>query len=145
MRLALFHLWLSMITLAILCIAGLQAILLAIQERLLRLSPSDSFIQKLPPLVTMEKFLFQTIVVGFILLSLLLGSSFYEFHGLLWQHLLWQKIVLVMIAWAIFVILLMGRYGWGWRGRKAIYGTFFGVLLVVIVYVGSQFIMEGWH
>ena len=41
---------LSIVTSGILVIAGLQAVLLALQERLLRLRPSGTHIQKLSPL-----------------------------------------------------------------------------------------------
>ena len=46
--------------------------------------------------------------------------------------------VIVVVAWVIIGLLLLGRYLWGWRGRKAIYCTFSGVLLLLIVYFGSK-------
>ncbi len=142
--LVLLHVLLSGITFAVLVIAGFQAVLLAIQERWLRFASNGHFIQKLPPLITMEKLLFRTIIVGFVLLSVLLVTSFYAFHDLLWHNrLLLQKTILVLVAWVIFAVLLLGRFAWGWRGRKAIYGTFFGVLLLIVIYFGSQLMLEG--
>lgn len=140
------HLTLSIITSVVLCVAGLTALLLAIQEHLVRVAPSGHIICRLPPLITMEKLLFQIIAVGFLLLSLLLITSIYYFHDLLIGHwLLWQKTMLVISAWIIFAVLLIGRYVSGWRGRKAIYGTLFGVLLLILVYCGSQFVLKGIH
>lgn len=137
----LFHIVLSVITFAILCVAGLQAVLLAIQERTLRSKPAGTFIHKLPPLITMEKFLFQMIGVGFAFLSLLLVTSIYFFHSkMLHDIFLFQKTTLVISAWIIFAILLLGRYLRGWRGRKAVYCTLYGVLLLLIVYFGSKLI-----
>lgn len=135
----LFHILLSVITFAVMCMAGLQAILLAVQQRILRLKPAGTLLHKLPPLITMEKLLFQTIAIGFVLLSLLLVTSLYAFYAvLLRDSVILQKTVIVVVAWVIIGLLLLGRYLWGWRGRKAIYCTFSGVLLLLIVYFGSK-------
>lgn len=137
----LFHIILSIVTFAILCVAGFQAFLLALQERTLRLNPEREFIHRLPPLVTMEKLLFQIITAGFVFLSILLVTSIYYFHAQLLQNILvFQKTTLVVFAWMIFAMLLSGRYLWGWRGRKAVYCTLYGVLLLLIVYFGSKLI-----
>lgn len=133
----LFHIFLSVITFAVMCVAGFQAILLAIQERVLRTKLGGTLLHKLPPLITMEKLLFQMLTTGFVLLSLLLATSLYSFHTILLSDaVILQKAVIVLAAWAIIGALLLGRYLWGWRGRKAIYCTLFGVLLLLIVYFG---------
>ena len=135
----LVHIVLSIITSAVLSLAGLQAIVLALQEYMVRVRPGARFIRHLPPLVDMEKLLFQTILSGFVLLSLLSVVSVYYFHHILMRNsMIFQKTVLVMWAWVIFATLLLGRALWGWRGRKAVYGTLCGVLLLVFVYFGSQ-------
>ena len=140
------HIILSVITSVVLCIAGLTALILAFQERRMRVSPGSLFIRRLPPLIVMEKLLFQIIIIGFVLLSLLSLTSIYYFHEFLSKHwLLWQKTILVIVAWIIFAMLLMGRYVWGWRGRKAIYGTLLGVLLLIVIYCGSKLVLEGLH
>lgn len=140
------HIVLSIITSVVLCLAGFVALILAIQERFVRTRPGSAFIRNLPPLITMEKLLFQIIIVGFVLLNFLLITSIYYFHQWLMDNrLLWQKMVLVFLAWIIFAALLAGRYFWGWRGRKAIYGTLCGVLLLIVVYFGSRLILEGIH
>ena len=33
----------------------------------------------------------------------------------------------------------------GVAGRKAIYGTLFGVLLLILIYFGSKLLLEGLH
>lgn len=136
------HIVLSIITSIVLCLAGFVALILAIQERLVRTRPGSAFIRRLPPLISMEKLLFQIIIVGFVLLNFLLITSIYYFHQWLMDNrLLWQKMILVFLAWVIFAALLGGRYFWGWRGRKAIYGTLCGVLLLIVVYFGSRLIL----
>jgi ABC-type uncharacterized transport system permease subunit len=137
----LLHILLSVLTLSVLSVAGLQAILLAILERQLRSRPSLNMIQKLPALETMEILLFQMISCGFLLLTVLLFSSLYFYYPTLGGDML-QKTVLAIVAWLIFAWLLAGRYYLGWRGHKAIYGTLTGVLLLAIVYFGSQLFWE---
>lgn len=140
------HLTLSIVTSIVLGLAGLLALLLAVQERLVRYRPHETVIRRFPPLMTMEKLLFLTIVLGFILLSLLLATSIYYFHDEFWQNWwLRQKTILASIAWFIFAVLLIGRYRFGWRGRKAIYGTLFGVLLLAVIYFLSRLVWEGLH
>lgn len=139
----LFHIALSLLTFSVLCMAGAQALLLAVQERLLRGRPRGGFLHQLPPLEVMESLLFKMIIAGFVLLSVLLGTSFYFFHAVLWTNQwLIHKTMLVLLAWVIFAVLLLGRYLRGWRGRKAIYGTLWGVLLLVVVYFGSKLMLQ---
>jgi ABC-type uncharacterized transport system permease subunit len=129
----LFHILLATATFGVLCVAGLQAVLLAIMHRQLHHKQSSGLFQKLPPLETLETLLFQLIRLGFILLTLLIITSIYFFHqDLLQQNL--QKTLLAVVAWTIFAILLLGRYFLGWRGRKAIYYTLSGVMLLMILY-----------
>lgn len=129
----LFHILLATITFGVLCLAGLQAVLLAILQRQLHHKQLSGFFQKLPPLETLETLLFQLICLGFALLTFLIITSIYFFHqDLLQQNL--QKTVLAAVAWAIFAILLLGRYFLGWRGRKAVYYTLSGVMLLMVLY-----------
>lgn len=137
----LWHILLSALAFSVLCIAGLQAVLLAIQEQQLRNKYVSVWIQKLPAIETMEALLFQIIALGFLLLTLLIITSIGFFHQRVTLGLI-QKIILATIAWIIFGILLLGRYWFGWRGRKAIYGTLVGVLILIITYFGSILLME---
>ena len=99
--------------------------------------------QKIPPLETMEALLFQVIALGFILLSVVLFSSLYFYRSIILVHgMVLQKTALVSAAWLVFAVLLLGRYHWGWRGRKAIYCTLAGVGLLLIAYFGSKVVLE---
>jgi ABC-type uncharacterized transport system permease subunit len=137
----LVHILLSVFTVSVLSVAGLQAVLLAILEHQLRSQPTSHVIQQLPALETMEKLLFQLISCGFLFLTILLASSLYFYYPTLSGDML-QKTLLALVTWIIFAWLLAGRYYLGWRGRKAIYGTLSGVLLLAIIYCGSQLFWE---
>lgn len=133
----LFHIILSEVAFCVLSIAGLLAILLAAQECCLRYKKMLGIMSQLPAVESMEAFLFQVIYCGFILLSIVLISSIYFYYDLLWtRYDVLQKALLVTLAWIVFAWLLIGRHYMGWRGRKAINGTLFAVLLLFISYFG---------
>jgi ABC-type uncharacterized transport system permease subunit len=89
----------------------------------------------------MEKTLFGTIGIGVILLSGVLITSILFFHQVLLNIFL-QKTILTLLAWLVFSSLLVGRFYFGWRGRKAIYCTLSGVAILSIIYFSSIIIME---
>jgi ABC-type uncharacterized transport system permease subunit len=55
-----------------------------------------------------------------------------------WDH----KTVLSFVAWALFALLLAGRHWRGWRGQQATRWLYAGVLVLLLAYVGSRFVME---
>jgi len=132
------HILLSTLAFVVLCVAALQATLLVIQERVLRHKQAIAIIQSLPALESMEKWLFQLILLGFILLTLTLITSIFSFSHLLTTPLL-QKTVLSFLAWIIFLALLIRRYYFGWRGTSAIRWTFMGLFLVMVIYFAALF------
>jgi len=136
----LVHILLSVFTFSVLCVAALQGILLAIQDRRLHFKNTSHVTEKLPPLEVMESLMFQLIWLGFLLLSVLLVTSFYSFYHRMTAQLI-DKSILVILSWGIFAVLLVGRHLFGWRGRKAIYSTLSGVGLLVVVYFGSELVM----
>jgi ABC-type uncharacterized transport system permease subunit len=135
----LIHILSAVAAFSVLSLAFFQALVLALQEGLLRKNYSGKMLNQLPPIESMEKTLFQMITLGFGLLTLVIVSSFYFFSHLFIQPML-GKTVLVVGAWIIFGILLLGRYFFGWRGRNIVYQTVSGFVLLIVIYFGSQFI-----
>lgn len=133
----LIHILSAAAAFSVLSLACVQALLLRVQDGMLRHSYSGPLIQRLPPLEIMEGLLFQMVWLGFVLLSLVMISSFYFFQPLA-VHALLAKTILVVITWLLFAILLGGRYFFGWRGRKITYQTFCGFMLLIVIYVGSN-------
>ncbi len=133
----LLHILLSTLAFSLLSIAGLQAILLALQDRWLRNKQAVGIIRILPPLEVMETLLFQIIVVGFAFLTLVLITSCWAFFPVFNANL-WQKSILAFMAWVVFAILLIGRSYFGWRGQQAIRWTLSGVFFVMVTYFGSK-------
>jgi ABC-type uncharacterized transport system permease subunit len=95
------------------------------------------------PLLTLERITFRLVTAGFVLLSitLLMGIGFGETvygHALNWDH----KTVFSVLAWLTFAVLLVGRAGFGWRGRRAVNMLYGGSALLLLAYVGSRFVLE---
>lgn len=138
MKLIQLHILLSTLAFSVLCVAALQAMVLAVQEHLLRYKQFNKFLTMLPAMQAMEVFLFRIITVGFVLLTLVLISSLFSFQHV-FASSLWQKTLLSLFAWLVFMALLLGRYYFGWRGKVAIRWTLSGVFLVVLIYLGTIF------
>ena len=135
------HILGSMLAYSVLSIAAVQALLLAIQERQLRLRRLGGVLHALPPLQTMENLLFRLISLGFILLSMSLLSGILFLEDIFAQHLV-HKTVLSLIAWVVFAVLLWGRRRFGWRGRTAIRWTLAGFATLMLAYFGSKLVLE---
>ena len=135
------HIVLSLIAYSLLTVAALQAVLMAVQERRLQRRMPGGVWNALPPLQLMERFLFQLIIAGFILLTLALFSGFIFVHNLIAQHLV-HKTVLSVLAWLVFAVLLWGRWRFGWRGRTAIRWTLGGFVVLMLAYFGSKAVLE---
>ena len=129
--------------------AALHAVLMIGAERQLQQqSPNASaawqrWIERLPPLLVMEKYLFRVLFAGFVLLTLtvLTGVVFSEeVFGKPWR--LDHKTIFTVVSWLTFGTLLVGRTLWGWRGRLAARFTLWGFLLVFMAYIGSRFVLE---
>lgn len=128
------HIWLAGLTFSIICMAALQALLLYLQDRFLHCYQHiPNIVKKMPALESTERLLFCMITIGFILLTILCISSIYFFSNI-FQPLLLKKILLVFIVWSLLLILLLGRYLFGWRGRKAIGYTLGGFFMLMLIY-----------
>ena len=143
------HLVVAMLAYSFLGFAALHAVLMIGAERQLQQqSPNASaawqrWIERLPPLLVMEKYLFRVLFAGFVLLTLtvLTGVVFSEeVFGKPWR--LDHKTIFTVVSWLTFGTLLVGRTLWGWRGRLAARFTLWGFLLVFMAYIGSRFVLE---
>ena len=101
------------------------------------------FMQSLPPLLTMERLLFQIIFAGFVLLTLTLGSGILFSEELFGKPMQFtHKTTFGILSWIIFGALLTGRALYGWRGRVAMRWTLAGFLSLFLAYIGSKFVLE---
>ncbi len=112
----------------ILVLAGYAALLLTavssvfylIQERRLKRKSTQTLLEKLPPLGTLDELISSSMGFGFVLITL--GVIF----GLLWAFIelgtKWvgnPSITLSLLTWALCLAMIFMRASAGWRGRKA--------------------------
>lgn len=137
------HIVISLLAYSLLSIAVVQGLVLGLQERALHNRRAGGLVRALPPLETMEYLLFRLIAVGFFLLTLTLASGVFFTEELFGKPLRFtHHIVLSLIAWCVFATLLIGRWRFGWRGRRAVLWTFSGFVLLGLGYFGSKFVLE---
>ncbi len=137
------HFVVAMLAYSLFTLAALHAVLMAVAERQLHSGQLSRALMGLPPLLTMETLLFRLIAIGFILLTLTLGSGI-AFSELLFNQpfRLDHKTIFAIVSWLLFGALLFGRVAWGWRGRVALRWTLAGFLALILAYVGSRFVVE---
>jgi len=137
------HLLISMLAYSFFTIASLHVALMALLEKRLHGRHLQAGRMTLPPLLTMERILFQLIGTGFVLLTLSLASGILfseEVFGRAFSFS--HKTVFGVLSWVIFGALLGGRRLYGWRGRVATRWTLAGFLMLVLAYLGTRFVLE---
>jgi ABC-type uncharacterized transport system permease subunit len=135
------HAWLALLAYATLAVGTLLALMLRVQERALRLRRLGGWTRLLPPLNELETLLFRTLGAGFFLLTLTLITGVLFVDDLLAQKLV-HKTVLSVLSWLVFGTLLLGRWRWGWRGRKAVRLTLVASALLLLAFFGSKAAIE---
>lgn len=137
------HILVSILAYSLLCLAAVQSLMLLAQENQLRHKHTRGFIRALPPMQTMERIMFQMIGLGFVLLTLtLISGVFFSETVFGTPFALTHHIVLAALGWAVYAVLLLGRWRLGWRGRIAVRWTLGGFALLVLGYFGSKFVVE---
>ncbi len=137
------HLVIALLAYSLLTFAALHAGLMAFAERSLHHKKTLVRLPDFPPIMPMERLLFQIIGIGFVLLTLTLVSGIFFTEQLFHQALkLNHKTVFSIVAWGIFGALLLGRRIQGWRGRIAVRWTLSGFGVLLLAYVGSKFVLE---
>ena len=137
------HLLIAMLAYSLFTIASLHVLLMAMLERRLHSHNVPTFVQALPPLLTMESVLFKIIGSGFVFLTLTLATGVLFAEELFGRALPFtHKTIFGFASWFIFGALLLGRRFYGWRGRVAVRWTLAGFMMLVLAYVGSRFVAE---
>lgn len=135
------HLLVSFLAYGLLAVAALHALLMTVLEK--QLHRGALAVGAVPPLLTLEAILFRTIGAGFVLLTLAVSSGILFSEELFGEPLqASHKVILAILSWLVFGGLLLGRHFRGWRGRTALYWTITGFTLLLLAYVGTQFVLE---
>jgi len=135
------HILFALLAYSVLTIASLFALQMAYLDYRLKNRKQPLTKIQMPPLMTLEKSLFQFIFIGFILLSCTLLTGFIFLEEMFAQGKA-HKAILSMIAWVIYALLLWGHFSKGWRGRFIVYITIAASSLLTLAYFGSRFVRE---
>ena len=130
------HIVFALLAYSILSIAILLALQFAYLDYRLKKRKLPLTKINMPPLMTLEKNLFQIIFLGFILLSGALLTGFIFAEDMFAQGIV-HKTILAIIAWIIYAILLWGHFARGWRGRFTIYITVIGTSLLTLAILAT--------
>lgn len=152
------HFLIANIAYGLFAIAALHAVLMLLVERRLHAMRGgvaqrhvaaagngwlSSWLDTLPPLLTLEKLLFRLIGAGFVLLTLTLVSGILFSEQLVDRALrLDHKTVFAILSWVMFGALLTARKVSGWRGRAALRWVLASFVALLLAYVGSRFVFE---
>ncbi len=136
-----FHVAMATTAFAFLTIGAVLAAAQVLVDHRLRSRQPLGILRILTPIESLESGCFHSIFAGFALLTLALVSGAFFIENLFAQHLV-HKVVLAIIAWVVFGVLLLGRWRFGWRGRKALRWTLAGYMLLVLSYFGSKLVLE---
>jgi ABC-type uncharacterized transport system permease subunit len=137
------HFLAAMLAYSLFTLSALHALFIGFAERRLHRRTMTRGLGSLPPILTMEAMLFHMIGVGFVLLSLALGSGLFFSEEIFGKALSFDhKTLFAFVSWGIFATLLVGRHFYGWRGRLALRWTMIGFAMLLLAYVGSRFVAD---
>ena len=135
------HILLSLVAYSLLTIATLQVLLLGWQNHQLKSHHLAGAVKLLPPLQTMEQLMYELLWAGVILLTFGILVGFVYIENLFAQHLV-HKTVLSLLAWSVFIGLLLGKHSFGWRGNTAVKWVLTGFCFLLLAYFGSKLVLE---
>lgn len=140
------HLALAVLAYALFGVAAVQSGVMAALEKRLHQHRLQGPLSHMPPLLTMERWLFRFIAAGFVLLTLALATGIVFSEQMFgkpfsFAHFTQHKTVFAFLSWLIYGGLLAGRRIYGWRGRKAIIWSLVGFVMLFLAYIGSKIVL----
>jgi len=133
----LFHTTVSTLGMAILSLAFAMSVIYLIQDRALKSKKTLRLIERLPALEKADHVGHQALIVGFILLTLGIGTGVIinsNNYAQLWVP--GPKQIFPLLAWIVFAAILSSRTVLGFRGRKSAYLTIAGFALGLLTILG---------
>ncbi len=128
------------------CFLGYAAFALGFGTALLYLGQERRPRATLPPPAQLDRLIYRTTVLGFLLLTLGILT------GAVWAEAAWgrywswdPKETWSLITWLIYASLLHARLVKGWQGRRTAWLAVVGFLAVLFTYFGVSFLLTGLH
>ncbi|MCF7521994.1 cytochrome c biogenesis protein CcsA [Neisseria sp. ZJ106] len=137
------HIGTSLLAYGLFGIVTLFAVLILLLNRSLHKRRFSTLANFLPPLLSLEKIMFRTMLAGFVLLTYsVVSGTFFSESVFGKPFVLTHKTVFSIISWLIYAALLLKHSMMAWRGKKAAIWTIIGFASLVLAYVGSKFVLE---
>ncbi|MDV6317085.1 inner membrane protein YpjD [Idiomarina sp. HP20-50] len=136
-----FHITLSLVAYGILALATLYALQTSYLNRVLKNRKGHALLDKLPPLMTVEKYFFNLLVLGTFVLFLALGSGFIFLDDMFAQQQA-HKTILTSVAALIYLLAIVLHRVSGLRGRLLVILTVIASTLLTLGYFGSRFVKD---
>jgi ABC-type uncharacterized transport system permease subunit len=114
------HIFLVLAGYAALLLTAIASLFYLVQERRLKNKQASSWLERLPPLATLDNVVSTSMGAGFVLLTL--GLVFAVTWASTESGSRWisdPKILLSFFTWALCLLMIVLRASAGWRGRKA--------------------------
>lgn len=138
-----FHILIALFSYGLIALSCYFAALMLFVDKLLHQKRHLNILPHIPPLLTLEKLLFRTILSSFILLSLTIMSGVIfseQMFGV--PFTLTHKNVLSLLGWLLFAFLLFGHWRYGWRGKRAARWTVWSGAILFLAYLGSKTVLQ---
>jgi len=133
----LVHTTVSTLGMAILCVAFAMSVIYLIQDRALKSRQKLKLLERLPSLHRADQIGFRALTVGFVLLTLGIGTGIVVNAEVRQRVLVLEpKQIFPLLAWLVFASGLVARSMLGLRGRKSAYLTITGVALGLLTVLG---------
>ena len=136
------HVSLTLAGYAALVLSFLAGVMYLLQERQLKSKTPKGFYYRLPPLEFSDQLASRSLVIGFPLVTagLIVGAVGAAGSG----EASWirdPKIILTFLFWMMYLLLVVSRVNWGWRGRRAAWVTLLTVALAIATW-GANYYSE---
>lgn len=135
------HISLSLLAYCILIIAMLYGVQFYFIDKRLKRKDLAIVHSHLPPLMVVERQLYQLLNLGTVLLSVALITGFVFLDGMFANEFI-HKTILSLVAWAIFATIAVGHVKRGWRGKVVVVSIMIAAFILTLAYFGSRFIQE---
>lgn len=133
------HLFLALIAFSVFFVSLVVGMAFIMQESQLKAKHLGRLVQRLPPLAVLDQIHYKALAIGLILLSgsILAGIALNkDLQGVFFT---WDpKQIWVLSTWFLYVVLLNMRIQAGWRGRRGIFLSVLGFVIVVLAFFGLQ-------
>ena len=124
-------------------IITLLAVLMLVLNRQLHRRKMSAMMVSLPPLLSIEKLMFQGLWAGFVLLTVAVVSGTFFAEAVFGQPAAFtHKTVFGVISWLIYAVILFKHHTQAWRGKKAAQWMLVAFACLMLAYIGSKFVLE---